>query len=510
MMNLLKAMSEIGFSGLMDVFLMALLVYTLLVWVKRTRAASVLTGIIIVAAVYLFARQFNLVLTAVVFEKFFAVFLIALVIIFQQELKYFFEQVAVWSLNRRFVSRARVRLSREEVEILVRTVRDLAKDKIGALIVLKAKDLIVRHLNGGIEVNGKMSEALLKSIFDPHSMGHDGAVLIEGNRIMQFSCHLPLSKDIRKIGRGGTRHAAGLGLAEVSDALCIVISEERGTVAIARNGQLMPVDDTEKLRVILSDFYREIDPQKQVKPWEGFLRRNSREKAIALILSALLWFVLVFGAKQTYRTFMVPVAYGTTGEWNVKEMVPKNVYVTFGGPRNAFYFLSPKRIKLYLNLPERGGQQTVRIYPTDFEFPKNLTMEVLAPQEIKVSLEHREAKLSAQSTAAAGSKRATGLLARLPKLFSLRETHSGEEDSQPDVETGTSVQSVDENRYEKPQEPEKAQRIHSLEDANPDEVVKYLEQKIEDQDTIKRLTPSEDSEDKTQPPANQTPSSHEN
>src|SRR3990167_9366881 len=217
---------------------MTFFIYSLLVWFKKTKAAFVLTGILIIAGIYLITRQFNLVLTAAVFERFFAVILIALVVIFQEELRNFFEQVAVFSLKKRSLKPQKFEAFGEQADFLARTMMDLAEEHIGALVVLKGKDMIVRHMEGGVEVNGAVSEPLLKSIFDPHSIGHDGAVVLEGNTLTKFSCHLPLSKETEKVGRSGTRHAAALGLAEKTDALCLVVSEERGTVSVARNGLL--------------------------------------------------------------------------------------------------------------------------------------------------------------------------------------------------------------------------------------------------------------------------------
>ncbi len=158
-----------------------------------------------------------------------------------------------------------VRLSREEVEILVRTLTDLARDRIGALVAVRGNDMMVRHLEGGQECNGKLSEALLKSLFDAHSIGHDGAVVVKENRISQFSVQLPLSKNMKKLGNRGTRHAAALGLSELCDALCVVVSEERGTISVARNGELTEVSDPKQLAMILEGFYRDMNPKTNPK-----------------------------------------------------------------------------------------------------------------------------------------------------------------------------------------------------------------------------------------------------
>ncbi|MFT5207755.1 MAG: diadenylate cyclase [Candidatus Omnitrophota bacterium] len=168
-MNLtLTWIKQVGVTGFLDIFLLALVIYSILVWFKRTKASAVLTGIIIVAGAYLLMRQFNLVMTAILFEKFFAVILIAMVVIFQEELKSFFEQVARWSTIGRSIKGQRkslVQISRQEVEVLVRTITDLAKEKIGALIVIKGKESLGRHLSGGVDLGGRISEPILKSIF---------------------------------------------------------------------------------------------------------------------------------------------------------------------------------------------------------------------------------------------------------------------------------------------------------------------------------------------------------
>ena len=255
-MEFFNFLKEIGIAGFIDILFMSLVIYSVLIWFKKTKAAFVLTGIIIMAGVYLFAREFNLSLTAAVLQGFFAVILIVVVVIFQEELRHFFEKIAVWSLNRK--SQKPMKLSRPEVETLVRTLNDFAHDKTGALIVIQGKDLVMRHLDGGVELHGKLSESLLKSIFDPHSSGHDGAVVIERDQVSRFSCQLPLSKDFKTLGQTGTRHAAALGLSELTDALCLVVSEERGTIVIARNGALQTINDSETLSKVIKNFYQEI------------------------------------------------------------------------------------------------------------------------------------------------------------------------------------------------------------------------------------------------------------
>ena len=131
------------------------------------------------------ARYLDLQMTAWVFQGFFAIFLIMIVVIFQEELRQFFERIAVWSLARKRVPA----LGSNTSDILVRTLADLAKEHVGALIVIRGNDPLERHITGGIPLDGKLSGPLVKSIFDPHSPGHDGAVLVEQDCITRFAAH---------------------------------------------------------------------------------------------------------------------------------------------------------------------------------------------------------------------------------------------------------------------------------------------------------------------------------
>lgn len=221
--------------------------------------------------------------------------LVALAVIFQEDLRYFFERVALWSVQRRLpiYKRKSTRLPTRQVEVLARSLADLPRAHIGALVVIRGKDLIGRHLVRGEEVDGLLREPLLKTIFDPHSLGHDGAVILEGGRIERLGCHLPLSKRLDKLRRTGTRHPAALGLAELSDALCLVVSEEHGTISVTRKGDIFTGADSAQLVSMLEDFCREMAPVARRALWRDLLRSNDREKATALGVAALVWGVLV-------------------------------------------------------------------------------------------------------------------------------------------------------------------------------------------------------------------------
>ena len=248
-------MPEFRITDLVDVLFVALLLWAALSFVRRARARIALAGVAIAGALYVLARQLELQLTVWILQGFFAVLVLVIVVVFQEDLRRLFEQIAVWSLRRKSGA-----APPDVVDALVGSVRRLVADRTGALIVIPGREPIDRHVAGGIPLDGRLSEPLLLSLFDEHSPGHDGAAVLEGDRVTRFALHLPLSTDASQIGVGGTRHAAGLGLAERTDALCIVVSEERGTVSIARDGRLTRLAGPEALVAELRRFLADRGP----------------------------------------------------------------------------------------------------------------------------------------------------------------------------------------------------------------------------------------------------------
>jgi diadenylate cyclase len=157
-MDFMNIINEIGFSGFLDITFMSIIVYSILVWFKRTRTVFVVIGMFMLGGAYLLARQLELSLTTTVFEGFFAVIIIAVVVIFQEEIKHFLEQLASRSMVRNPRSKKIMPIARKEVDILVRTLSALARDHVGAIVVLRGKDPIVRHLIGGTDLDGELSE----------------------------------------------------------------------------------------------------------------------------------------------------------------------------------------------------------------------------------------------------------------------------------------------------------------------------------------------------------------
>ena len=374
-------------SDFIDILFVAVLLYTAMVWVRTTRAAFVLRGMLVLAIVYLIARQFDLQLTAWIFQGFFAIFLIMIVVIFQEELRQIFERVAVWSWK----SSATPPLKSEGADVLVRAVADLAKERIGALIVIGGGDPLGRHIVGGIPLDGKLSEPLVRSIFDPHSPGHDGAVIIERDRVTRFAAHLPLSKDLQQLAGVGTRHSAALGLAELTDALTIVVSEQRGTIAAAKDGRLYRLGNPQELIGLLEKFLQKEAPARE-RRWKWIsaehLRENWQGKALAVALAAGFWYVLVPGSKVMEATYKIPVqVQNLPPEYELESFQPTEVEATFSGPRRAFYFIHPKRLQAAVDASAaESGRRTFSITSQNIRHPNEIKVEEVKPSTLLITI----------------------------------------------------------------------------------------------------------------------------
>jgi uncharacterized protein (TIGR00159 family) len=376
---------ELRVTDVVDVAIVAIMLWAALAWLRRARARIAIAGVAIAAAAYLLARQLELSMTVWILQGFFAVLVIVLVVVFQEDLRRLFEQIAIWGLRRKPAS-----APPDSVDAVVAAVRRLVTQRVGALFVIPGREPLDRHVAGGIALGGLVSEPLLLSLFDPHSPGHDGAVAIEGDRVMRFAVHLPLSTDHEQLGMGGTRHAAALGLAERADALCIVVSEERGTVSIARDGRLRTLPGPELLAREIRRFLSERGP----KPVE----RRSRlaqvaqrwpEALLALGASAGLWLLLVPGATvgEFQRRIPVEIENLPTG-YEIRSVDPTEVEVVFKGRRRDVYLagqqprLSVKVDALLVQL----GRRTFDIGPEHVQHPEGLTPVSVTPTRIKLDV----------------------------------------------------------------------------------------------------------------------------
>jgi diadenylate cyclase len=245
-----------------DIAIVSYVLYKLLLLIRETRAEQVLKG----AAILLFVTYLSEVL------KFYTIYwilkntvtvgVIALLIVFQPELRRALEQIG----RGKFFDKAMLFQSEQDPTLMVgeiiKAVQNMAKDKTGALIVIERKTGIGDVAETGFKIDAHLTGELLENIFVPNTPLHDGAVIIRGDRIAAAGCFLPLTENPNLSKQLGTRHRAALGISENSDALAIIVSEETGIISVADNGKLTRYLDSKGLREMLKKIYgKEKEPR---------------------------------------------------------------------------------------------------------------------------------------------------------------------------------------------------------------------------------------------------------
>ena len=260
---------RITWTDVIEIIIIAVVLYNILLWIMNTKAWALLKGIIVVALFAVVAYLLNLKTILWIAGKTISVGIIALVIIFQPELRRALEQLGRKRFMLRFFnfgdnSDKDERFSVKTADEIVDACYKMGAVKTGALIVIEQDIVLEEYIKTGIPVDGIVTSQLLINIFEHNTPLHDGAVIIRGNRITSATCYLPLSDNMTISKDLGTRHRAALGMSEVCDALVIVVSEETGLVSVASGGRLSRGINAEELRKELSQIqYRNSDPKKK-------------------------------------------------------------------------------------------------------------------------------------------------------------------------------------------------------------------------------------------------------
>ena len=367
-----------------DIVLVSAFIYAMMIWFQRTTSRGVFIGVGAMTVIYLIARGLDMYLTSLAFHTLFAVLLFGLVVVFQEDLRRFLERLS----NLRSIRLHQNQETRFDYDGLVETVFKMAATKTGALIVFKATEPLTRHLHGGIKLDGFLSQSLVASIFDSSTPGHDGAVVIEGAKVSQFASHLPLSVNDEVIAGRGTRHSAALGLAERSDALTVVVSEERGVVSVAESGNLIGMDTAASLKQRLDEFQTKLHPVSNVPLWHRILVHHGRAKVISLLIATLAWFAVAYDPNTLQRTFVFPIEYRNLAkQLELEPRAPTECRVTLSGSDRHFRFLDPANVKVTLDLTDMAaGYHEFAISEKNMRLPANLNPYRIEPRTIRLQL----------------------------------------------------------------------------------------------------------------------------
>ena len=273
---------HITWTDIIEIIIIAFVLYNVMVWIKKTKAWVLLRGIIVVALFAIFAYILNLKTILWIAGKTISVGIIALVIIFQPELRRALEQLGrkkiVFGLFRFSDGRDKgERFSSKTAEEIVRACYDMGAAYTGALIVIEQDMILEEYEKTGIAVDGIVTSQLLVNIFEHNTPLHDGAVIIRGDRVVAATCYLPLSDNGNLNKSLGTRHRAGVGISEVTDSMTIIVSEETGKVSVAVGGELIHDIDADSLRNKLEYLRRRTIDVKSFRIWRGRLKHEGKD-----------------------------------------------------------------------------------------------------------------------------------------------------------------------------------------------------------------------------------------
>lgn len=263
--------------NMVDVLILAVLIYQVIKLVMHTRSNSLFKGIALVLVVAWAARALHLSAVSWLLTQLISMGLMVIVVLFQPEFRRALEQLG----RSRFMSRVIGLPGRQstervatDVSEIVRAMEHMAYKRIGALIVIERQTGLGDVLGTGTRLDAEISQPLIENVFEPNTPLHDGAMIIRNRRIEAAACILPLSEN-RDISRElGTRHRAGIGITETTDAVSLIVSEETGVISMAREGSITRQMDTKSLTILLTELFT---PDRSMYTWIGAQRREAAE-----------------------------------------------------------------------------------------------------------------------------------------------------------------------------------------------------------------------------------------
>lgn len=273
-------MPNIRWTDVVEIIIISFLVYQIILWIKNTRAWSLLKGLIMIMAFILIAAVFNMTTILWIAENVLSLAVVAMVVVLQPELRRALEQLGRKNFfaslmpfdNARGIQG---RFSDKTMQEIIKAGFEMGRAKTGALIVIEQNQSLEEFERTGIEVDALLSSQLLINIFEHNTPLHDGAVIVRENRVISATCYLPLSDNMDLSKDLGTRHRAGVGISEVTDSLTVIVSEETGNVSVAYEGELYRNLDAEGLREKLLLIQNKSVEEKKRRLWKG---RSKNEK----------------------------------------------------------------------------------------------------------------------------------------------------------------------------------------------------------------------------------------
>jgi uncharacterized protein (TIGR00159 family) len=375
-------MHSVRWQSVIDFLVLGFALYALLRWSEQARALRIALGIVGLFTGALLARHLDLIITSWVLEAAGLVTVLLLLMVFQSELRR-----DLMRLDR--VLRFGLRQSTTALDS--RTIGDaafmLARARLGALIVIVRQDAVSELVDAGITFGAEISVETLEAIFQKESPLHDGAAIIEDDRITKVNAVLPLTQRADVPNYFGTRHRAAMGMAERCDALVVAVSEERGEVTLMHGRESKRIQDTSELVRVLDTLQRPAKTSLSAKV-RGALLSNLRLKLVASGLAAIIWVASFLATATTVRVLSVPVQFDNVPPgMDISEQSANRLEVQLRG--NPWLMETSSITNLVANFDLTGARQgwmTLRVSPEDLDLPPGVVVERASPKTLSVHL----------------------------------------------------------------------------------------------------------------------------
>jgi diadenylate cyclase len=367
----------------LDILILTYIFYRLYLWLRKKKALRMILAILVLPLFYVFAKWLDLPLSVWGLQNLWPVILIVVVVIFQEEIR---EVLGNISLPTFFFGRSE-KLTSEAIDKIVEAAFQMADRRIGGLIVLQKGDDLDELIHEKAPLEAEINEDLLISLFNPQSPLHDGAVIIQADRIRYAAALLPLCKSISLPKEWGTRHRAGVGITEISDAECMIISEERGEVLLACKGTLQKKATREDLKkALVHDVPVQVRKDRE-SIWPKKLFQDLPQKALFLFLVCLLW-VFVIGIRQGEVGFNIPIEYYSIPQHLViAGEPPKEVNVRLKGSQRLLSSLKPDQIRVRVDLSDvHQGNNQISVSEANINTGPGISVANFYPRNIRIQL----------------------------------------------------------------------------------------------------------------------------
>jgi len=369
-----------------DILVISLIVHRLFLLFRGTAAFQIMAGFLILWLFQSVAQAAGLVLTSWFFQGVGAVAVLVIVVVFRNEIR---EILVQTNPVRFFLGRPR-KTRTISITLMVQAAFQLAKIRTGALIVFESRDRLGGYLREGFTLDGKFTPQIVESIFARQSPVHDGAIIIRENRINMVGTFLPLTQKEGLPQHFGTRHRAAIGLSDVSDAVVLVVSEERGEVSVVHRGKVLLMLEPQELKKELGRLLLGVTPQAKPRKRPRDWLAQAGGLLLTFFLVSTFWGIYA-GRHLSLINVTTPIDFRNIPEnLELKKTSAEKVEVQITGKRRLVSALKTEQVGAFLDLKEMSrGVHKVVLNPDKISLPVGLDVVRITPSEIKLEMEKR-------------------------------------------------------------------------------------------------------------------------